>query len=125
MFKSLTKIAPTLIFWGIFTYVVFQIPYPKNLTQASILQILGFFIPLFLAVNLTINIFLKNIFSSSSISLGIIFLLLLKALDSLNLVTGTIIMIAVILLVSYFRKIKKRGLTNHSKIPKLTRLRKK
>ena len=123
MFK-LSRIFPPLFFWGIFILVIFQIPYPENLSQANILQILGFFIPFFLAVSLTINIFLKNIFLSSSLSLGIIFLLILKALDSLNLVTGTIIVIATVLLVSYFRKIKKKGLTKLPKIPKLTHVRK-
>lgn len=124
MLKLLFKNLPGLFFWGIFALVVFQIPYPENLTQANTLQILGFFIPFFLAVSLTINIFLINIFSSSSISLGIIFLLVLKALDSLNLVTGTIIVIATILLVSYSRKIKKKSLTKLPKIPKLTHVRK-
>lgn len=121
---KLSKIFPALLLWGIFIFVIFQIPYPENLTQANILQILGFFVPLFLAVSLTINIFLKNIFLSSSLSLGIIFLLVLKALDSLNLVTGAIIVIATTLLVSYFRKIKKKSLTKLPKIPKLTNMRK-
>ncbi len=124
MFKLFQKITVALIFWAIFTIIIFQIPYPENLTQANILQILGFFIPFFLAISLTVNIFLKNIFLSSSLSLGIIFVLLLKALDSLNLVTGTIIIVAVILLVSYFRKAKKKGLTKLPKIPKLTHVRK-
>lgn len=121
---KLSRIFPALFLWGIFSLAIFQIPHPENLTQANILQILGFFMPFFLAVSLTINIFLKNMFSSSSISLGIIFLLILKALDSLNLVTGTIIVVATILLISYFRKIKKKGLTKLPKIPKLTKLRK-
>lgn len=120
MYKLFQKITIALVFWAIFTIIIFQIPYPENLSQANILQILGFFVPLFLAVSLTTNIFLKNIFLSASLSLGIIFLLTLKALDSLNLVTGTIIIIAVILLLSYFRKSKR--LTKLPKIPKLSRL---
>lgn len=124
MFQLFQKITVALVFWAIFIIVIFQIPYPENLTQANILQILGFFIPLFLAVNLTINIFFKNILLSSSISVGIIFILILKALDSLNLVTGAIIVIATILLVSYFRRIKRKSLTKLPKIPKLTHVRK-
>lgn len=118
------KFIPVLFLWVVFTLAVFQIPYPENLTQTNILQILGFFTPFFLAISLTINIFLKNIFLSSSISLGIIFLLILKALDSLNLVTGAIIVVATILLVSYFRKVKRKSLTKLPKIPKLTHWRK-
>lgn len=114
---------PSLIFWGIFIYVILQIPYPENLTAANATQLLSFFIPLFLAITLTLNLVLKNIFISSSISLGLIFLLFLKALDSLNLVTGILIIISVGLLASYFRKIKKKNLTKLPKIPKLTQLR--
>jgi len=125
MFNLFQKVTVALIFWAIFTIIIFQLPYPQTLTQATALQILGFFIPLFLALSFTINIFLRNILLSSPISLGFVFILILKALDSLNVVTTSIIVIAVILLVSYFRKIKKRSLTKLPKIPKLTHLRKR
>ncbi|MBI2017576.1 hypothetical protein HYS92_00850 [Candidatus Daviesbacteria bacterium] len=119
MVKIFIKVLPALISWAIFIFAVLYIPYPETLTQATIFQILGFFIPLFLAITLTLNIFLKNIFISFSISLGITMLLLLKALGSLNLVTGILTIISVGLLISYFRKIKKHKLTLESKIPKL------
>ncbi len=118
------RILPVLVVWGIFGFVILQIPYPDSLTQASFFQLLAFFIPLFFALTLTLNIFLKNIFTSVSISLGLIFLLFLKALNSLNLVTGILVIISVSLLVSYFKKIKDKNLTKWSKIPRLTRLRK-
>lgn len=120
-----SKFVLPLICWGAFIYVVLQIPYPETITQANIFQLLSFFSSLFLAITFSANIFLKNIFISSSISLGLIFLTFLKALDSLNLVTAILILISVGLLVSYFRKIKKKGLTNYSKIPKLTHLRRR
>lgn len=124
MIKIITKILPIALLWGIFVYVVLQIPYPLSLTQSNILQLFSFFIPLFFALSLTINLFLKNIFSSASIALGLIFLLILKALDSINLVTTTLTVLAAALLISYFRKAKNQSLTNRSKIPKLTQLRK-
>lgn len=120
MLKLIVKILPVLFFGGLFLLVVFQIPYPETLTQANILQILGFFIPLFLLISFVINTFIKNLFLSSSISFGIIFLLLLKALDSLNFVTGGIAAVTIIILISYFRKIKMKSLTKLPKIPKLT-----
>lgn len=104
------KLIPALILWGMFIYVVLQIPYPESLIQATSTQILPFFISLFLALIFTFNIFLKNIFLSFSTSLGIIFLLILKALDLLNFVSGALIIISVGLLVSYFRKMKRRSL---------------
>lgn len=122
MRKIIARIIPTIFFWAIFVYVVIQVPYPENITQADLYQMLLFFIPLYLALSLTVNIFLKNIFISSSITLGAVFLLVLKALDSLNLVTGALTIVAVFLLSSYFRKIKRRSLTKLPKIPKLTRL---
>lgn len=121
----LIKIFKALFFWGVFGFVVLQIPYPESLTQANITQLLSFFIPLFLAIALTFNIFLKNIFITGSISLGIILLLILKALDSLNLITGVLVIISIGLLVSYFRKLKRKNLTKLPKIPKLTTLRRK
>lgn len=125
MGKFILKIIPGIFFWGIFTFIILQVPYPQSLTQASFTQILTFFISLFLAFVFTFNIFLKNIYVSASIALGIIFILILQALDSLNLVTGILTVVAVTLLISYFRKIKRSHLTKLPKIPKLTQLRRK
>lgn len=124
MLKTISKVIPILFFWGIFTYIVLKVPYPNTLTQANIIQLLSFFITLFLSLSSTINIFLKNIFSSSAIALGVISLLILKALDILNLITGILTAITIFLLVSYFRKIKRRSLTKLPKISKLTHMRK-
>lgn len=128
----LLKIIPALVFWGIFVFVVLQIPYPNSLTQANFIQIIPFFVFLYLALLFSCNIFLKNVFLSSSITLGLIFLLILKALDSLNLVTVILTLLAIGLLLSYFKKIKRKepthsgfkNLTKQSKIPKLMHMRK-
>lgn len=125
MFRTLIKFIPPLTFWGIFVLVVLQIPYPGSLTQASLLQFILFFMSLFLALVFTQNIFIKNIFISSAISLGLISLLILKALESVNLVTGGLVAISAGLLISYFRKNKEKDLTKDSKIPKLTNMRRK
>lgn len=122
------KVAPALISWGIFLYVIFQVPYPKSLTQASPYQLFSFFASLFLATIFSINIFLKNFFSSASISLGIIFLLLLKALDALNFVSIGLIILAVILFLNYFKKHPStssglKNLTYTQKVPKLHAMR--
>lgn len=114
---------PIIFSWIIFILVIFQVPYPDSITQARLTQLLPFFISLFLAFGFTFNIFFQNIFISLSISLGIIILLLLKALGSLNLATGALTLASTGLLISYFRKIKKRNLTKLPKIPKLTKLR--
>ncbi|MDD5415499.1 MAG: hypothetical protein PHE48_00665 [Candidatus Daviesbacteria bacterium] len=115
------KIISVLFFWGIFIFVVLQVPYPESLTQANYTQLILFLTPLYLALIFTLNIFLRNILSSCSFSLGLIFLLILKALDTLNIVTALLTVAATYLLFSYFRKIKKHKLTKLSKIPKLTK----
>jgi len=125
MIKLLIKLVPVILFWGIFVFTVLRIPYPDTIIQANISQLLSFFIPLFLALSLTINLFFKNIFLSASISLGLVSLLILKALDSLNFVTGILIMVTVVLLISSFRKTGRSNLTKFPKIPTLTKLRKK
>ncbi len=112
-----------LFFWGVFVYIVLQIPYPETIVQANITQLVYFFVSLFFSITLSVNILLRNIFISSAISLGVIFSLILKALDSLNLVTGGLLVISISLLISYFRRIRTKDLTNLPKIHKLTHLR--
>lgn len=130
MLQIILKLIPALFFWGIFIYVIFNIPYPESLTQANSFQLLSFFIPLFLALIFSINLIFKNILRSIFISFGAIILVILKALDSLNLVSAAITILAVALLVSYFKKGRnltpiKSGLTSGSNIPKLKSLRRK
>lgn len=124
MSSVFTRLILVIFFWGSFIFVILKVPYPESLSQANIIQILSFFVPLYLALVFSVYIFLRNIFICASISLGLIFLLILKALDSLNLVTIILTAIAIYLLASYFRKGKRSSLTKWSKIPKLTRLRK-
>lgn len=124
MVKFLKKILLSGFFWGVFAYVIYTTPYPESLTLANIIQISSFFIPLFFAMTFSLNVFFKNFLVSSSISSGLIFLLILKGLNSLNIVTGALIIISTGLLVSYFKKLRKRNLTKLPKIPKLTQLRK-
>lgn len=123
--KLFIKIFPPIISWVIFTAVIIQIPYPDSLIKADFMQISLFFFTLYLAITLTLNVFLKNYFLSGSVTLGLISLLLLKALDSLNSITSLLVIISIGLLVSYFRKTKTSSLTSAQKIPKLITLRRK
>lgn len=124
MSKFLLNTIPPILFWGIFSLVIFQIPYPDSLIKANLVQISLFFFPLYLALFLTLNIFLKNFPLSASISLGLISLLILQSLDTLNLITSLLVLMSTGLLVSYFRKIRRGSLTSEQKIPKLHTMRK-
>ncbi len=117
------KIISAIFLWVAFIYVILQIPYPDSLVQADLIQLFSFFIPLFLASLLTLNIFIKNILISLSISLGFAFSLILMALDSLNLVTGVLTTVSIYLLISYFKKSRSGSLTYTQKIRKLTNVR--
>lgn len=101
------KLVPALIFWVIWILVIFYVPYPESLTQASTWQIFIFFAPLFLAITFTLSV---------PIALGVVFLLLLKALDALNFVSVALVVAIVVLLT----RVK---LTSSGKISKLTSLR--
>lgn len=119
----LLKVIPASFFWGVFAFVLLQVPYPSSITQATLFQLLAFFISIFLAIVFTFNIFLSFFLLSLTLASGIIFLLILKALDSLNLVTGILILAIVWLLFSYFKKNNSSSLTSNGKIHKLTTLR--
>lgn len=97
-----------LIFWGLFTIAIFQIPYPDSLAQANYVQLVGFFIPLLLALTFTLNVFLQFLIRCLLISFAVIVLLILLAVQSLNLITFILTALAFGLLISYFKK-KKDG----------------
>lgn len=118
MAKSFLKFIPALTFWGVFSFIIFKIDYPKSLTQATLFQLTVFFIPLFLALSFTINLFFKFLLFSFSISLGIIILLILKALDSLSIISTLLTTIAIFLLLSYFKQLEKKRNNIKTKIAK-------
>ncbi len=127
---TILKIFLTLIFWSVWIYVIFTVPYPDSITQADSSQLLSFFIPLFLALTATVNLLLKNLPSSIILSLGLILLLILKALQSINTISVILTLAAITLLISYFKGFEnltpiKSGLTSSLNMPKLTRWRKR
>lgn len=111
------KIVLPIIFWSIFAYVVLRVDYPDNITSATFFQLSIFLITLFFALIFTINLFL-NLTFSISITLGMVILLILKSLDSLNFVSAILTIIALWLMCGSLAPIKS-GLTSKLKIPKL------
>ena len=120
--KILFKIFPVIFFAGIFSYVLFNVNYPPSLTQTTVFQLLAFLIPLYLLITFVLNLFFNFLLLAGISSLGLIILLTLQALDSLNLVTGGLTAVSVGLFISYFRKNRRGSLTKWPKIPKLTRI---
>jgi|SRR3989344_5911284 len=114
-------LVPVFISWGIFIYVVLKVAYPESLTSANTFQIFSFFSSLFLSLSFTINLIVRFMLKSIIISFGLILLLVLRALNSLNLVSFALTIIAFGLLLSYLKKPKSR-LTSRAKVPKLRNL---
>lgn len=112
----LKKLIPIFFFAGIFIWVFLQTEPPKSLTSASVLQILLFFIPLFLLLTFIINIYFNFFIRSIFVSLGITLLLIFKSLEMLNFVSVVLTSAGVILLVVSF---KKPGKSQQSKIQSL------
>jgi len=116
----MSKIILVFFSWSIFILVVLKVDYPQSLPQASTFQLLAFFTSFFLASTSTLYLALKRLLPSVVFSVGIILLLLLKALGVLNIVTGVIVIIAVFLVAGSFKK--KSSLTKQTKEPKLKNL---
>lgn len=111
-----------LVFLLLFIYVVLFIDYPESLTTASRFQLTSFFLPLFLFLFFSINYFFKNNSFSLLISFGVILLLILQALDTLNIVSALLVIASIGLFLNYLKTIKKdRSLTSGFFIPKLNR----
>lgn len=115
------SVVPVFVSWVIFTYVVLQVPYPQTITSANTFQIFSFFTSLFLSLSFTINLLLHFMLKSIIISFGIILIIVLKALNSLNIVSFGLTVIAFGLLLSYLKKQKSR-LTSRSNVPKIRNL---
>jgi len=118
--RIIKKFFPIIFVWAVFIFITFRLDYPTSIGKASITTLTIFLTPLFLALLLTINLYLKSLFASSVISLGIILLLILKALESLNWLTFIITILAVIFLMGSFKK--PSGLTSKSNTPRLKAL---
>lgn len=106
VFLSLVKIFPPLLFLAIFAYVIFNVSYPNSLSEATFFQLTAFFVPLLFTLVFTINLFLNFFLHSIPISLGLIILLVLKGLGTLNIVTAILTILAIWLIVGNFKKVK-------------------
>lgn len=111
----LKQIILPILFLLILAWVVFYIQPPESWPAASIFQILILFVPLLMFFTFTINFFIRNLPKSFSLGLGLMVILVLKALDQINLITILATLTITFLLARSFKK----GLTRMPKIPKL------
>lgn len=122
----LRKISLIIISLAILAWVLYFVEPPKSWPQASYFQILAFFLPLVAFFTFVANLFLNYLPRSFVVGLGLMMVVVLKAIDQLNAVTVSGILIVVAILVTVFKKPTppqfQPGLTRQSKIPKLKNL---
>lgn len=112
--NHLHKIIP-MIFWIGFLLCVVLVSYPTSIVDASLKQLVAFFIPLLFALIFTFHLLIKSYYRCFVLAFGVILLLLLQAFDTLNLVTLILTSFGVALLMGnlkldFLKKKTKTGL---------------
>ncbi len=106
---------------GILFLVIFFVTPPKSWPEASLFQMMAFFIPLLLGVLLLLDFFIKYLPHSFILSLGLILTLAFYGVNQLNILTGLLVLLIVLLSWRMFPKMRlpRFRLTYGTKIPKL------
>lgn len=120
--RFLRKLLPVLLFGGLFLAIIYLTSAPKSWFEASVTQILSFFLPLLLFLSFLIDLKLNNLVKSFTVALGVMVLLVLKSIDQLNLVTLALTIIATFLLSSSFKDLRLTTQERPSKLGRLRRL---
>src|SRR3989344_3001042 len=109
------------LFLALFILVVLYLEPPKSWTEASLFQIMAFFLPLLLGLTIFTDLAVKYLPHSFIIGLGIILVLAFYSVNQLNYLTSALVVLIVAFLLRVFPKMKlpRFRLTVSSKIPKL------
>lgn len=114
------KIVPLVIVCIILGAIIWFVEPPKTITDYPT-QISLFFIPFFLILVFSLNLFLKCYPRSITIAIGLSVLLSLQALSYLNIYNFIIIVTGIFLVIKFLKKPK---ISYQTKIPKLSHLKK-
>lgn len=114
------KILPVIFFGTIVVLVAWLTPPPKSFTQASLFQLVEFFLPLLLFLTFLLNLYFKFFLKSLIFSVGSVILLILQGLAALNIISALLTTIAIFLITKSLKK--PVSSSYQSKIPKLSRL---
>lgn len=115
------KVLLLLVFALLFTLVILYMEPPESWREASIFQIMAFFLPLLLAVTTFTDFFIRYLPHSFILSLGLILGLAFYAVNQLSILSGLLVILITLLSWRVFPKMKlpRFRLTGRSKIPKL------
>lgn len=119
----LRRILLFLLSLSIFASVIYFIEPPKSWPEASIFQILVFFIPLILSYSTFVNLLVQYFPHSFILGLGLLILTVLYTTSSLNLLSAPLTLALTLIAIKIFPKLRfpKFRLTKNHKIPKLSR----
>jgi hypothetical protein len=104
--KFINQLIPILFYVSLWGIVVFFIEPPKSWPEATLFQILAFFVPLTLALTFMINLVLKYFPHSFMASLGVLMLLVLYAINQLTPIAGGIVILITILFIKLFPRVR-------------------
>lgn len=117
----LRKILLLSVFALLFTFVIIYMEPPTSWREASVFQIMAFFLPLLLTVITFTDFFIRYLPHSFILSLGIILGLAFYAVNQLNFLSAILVFLIILFSWRVFPKMKlpRFRLTGRSKIPKL------
>lgn len=115
------KLILFLLFFGLFVLVIVYIEPPQSWKEASVFQIVAFFLPILLALTSFADILVHYPPHSFILSLGAILLLAFFGAGQLNYLTAILVILVTAFCFRIFPKMKlpRFRLTSSSKIPKL------
>lgn len=118
LFKRLMIFASCL---GVFLLVVFYIPAPASWQEASVFQIMAFFLPLLLGFTILFDFLVHYSPHSFILSLGLILALAFYAVNQLSILSGLLVILITLLSwrVTPRMKLPRFRLTRSQNIPKL------
>lgn len=121
MLPVIKKLIFFFVCLAIFILVVLYLEPPKSWPEASIFQIMAFFLPLLLGITVLVDILLHYLPHSFIFALGLILALAFYGVNQLNILTGLLVLLITLLSYRVFPKMKlpRFRLTGGSKIPKL------
>lgn len=119
----LRRILLFLLSLSILSSVIYFITPPKSWPEASVFQILIFFIPLLLTYSTFVNLLVQYLPHSFILGLGLVTLTVLYSINSLNLFSAPLTLALTLIAIKIFPKLKfPRFFKKTHKIPKLSRL---
>lgn len=115
------KVLLLIVFFTLFALVVIYIEPPGSWREASIFQIVAFFLPLLLGLTVLLDFFIRYAPRSFILGLGLILGLAFYAVRELNYLTGALVFLVTLFSFRVFPKMKlpRFRLTGKTNIPKL------